>query len=95
MIRTSIGVVEVERNKEVQQTNEHPTRSIGVINDNISRAHSFTCVTFLAATEQLHELLFPSARPSVTHFSQFSSHRVTMEFLGVITIDKRDVHTKG
>ena len=37
----------------------------------------------------------PSVCRSVTPFSLCSSHRIIMKFLGVITIDKSDVHAKG
>ena len=37
----------------------------------------------------------PSVCPSVTPFSLCSCHRNIMKFLGVITIDKSDVHAKG
>ena len=36
-----------------------------------------------------------SVFPSVTPFSQCSSHRIIMKFSGVITNDKSDVHAKG
>ena len=36
-----------------------------------------------------------SDRPSVTPFSQCSSHCIIVKFSGVITIDKSDVHAKG
>ena len=32
---------------------------------------------------------------SVTPFSLCSCYRIIMKFLGVITIDKRDVHVRG
>ena len=34
-------------------------------------------------------------RPSVTPFSLCSLHRIIMNFSGVITIDRRDIHAKG
>ena len=37
----------------------------------------------------------PSVRLSVTHFSQSSSHHIIMEFSGVITNGRSDVHAKG
>ena len=36
-----------------------------------------------------------SVRPSVTPFSPCSHHRIIMNFSGVITNDKSDVHAKG
>ena len=48
---------------------------------------------FLAATKQLYEWSFPSARPSVTPFSLCSHHH--MKFSGVITNVRCDVHAKG
>ena len=36
-----------------------------------------------------------SVRPSVTPFSPCSHHRIIMQFSGVITNDKSDVHAKG
>ena len=36
-----------------------------------------------------------SVRPSVTPFSQCSSHHIITKFSEVITIDKGDVHAKG
>ena len=36
-----------------------------------------------------------SVRPSVTPFWQCSCHRIILQFSGVITIDRHDVHAKG
>ena len=49
---------------------------------------------FLAATKQLYERFCPSV-PSVTSFSQCSWHRIIMEVLAIITVDKNHIHAKG
>ena len=59
--------------------------------------HCNDSLLFLAATKQLYEWFSPSVRPprpSVTHFSLCSHHRIIMKFSGLITSDRSDVHAK-
>ena len=57
--------------------------------------HRRGALLFLAATKQLYECYFPSARLSVTPFSLCSHNYIIMKFSGVITNDLSDVHAKG
>ena len=50
-------------------------------------------VTILAAIKRLYKC--PSVCPSITSVSLCSHHCIIMEFSGVITIDRSDVHAKG
>ena len=50
--------------------------------------------SFLDATEQLYECFSPSVRLSHL-FGQCSSYRIIIKLLGVITVDKGDVHANG
>ena len=69
-------------------------------NMNLSMIGVCTCrsYTFLAATKQLYEHFSPSVRPSVHPSQLFHNVPVIVSswnFIGVIIIDKNDVHAKG
>ena len=67
------------------------------------RQNPRTSSQFVAATKQLYDWFSPSVRLSVrpsvclsvTPYSPCSHHRIIMQFSGVITNDKSDVHAKG
>ena len=52
-------------------------------------------IFFLTATKQLYEWISPSVCLSVTPFSLCSHHYIITKLLGVIAIDRSDVHAKG
>ena len=61
----------------------------------VQNGHTKTCSFYLRRSSSMNGSVRLSVCPSVTPFWLCSHHRIIMEFSGVVTNDKSDVHAKG